>query len=541
MPARYELNQLVRENDEKSDVTYTYEYVNGNIKYKHQYAYTTGTLPETPQKTTEYHYEDDVWCDVLTKITETTYSGTNTSTASTYSFVGGGVLDAPSNATNPLADFLFGDNCNTVDLTENAVINVGAIHESPARASTYSLNSNSTEIATIQSDTIGNITNIGDATLTWNGRRLESIGQGGIELVTYDYNMDGQRVKKNVTDPTTNTTVTTEYFYNGDILAGQKKGNDVLIFMYDNNGDAFGFTYNGTPYYYVKNAQNDVVFIVDETNHIVVYYEYDAWGKVIYCNDTSGFGLAGINPLMYRSYYVDLETGLFVYYLNSRYYIADWGRFASADSYVQTGQGMLDKNMFAYCMNNPVNRIDTNGENSETLQWWTATMGWLCLIDTALPVGDIVYLGGMVLLAIGCAITATEVMTQPTIAIPKVEEKEAEKDVVIDIPKTPDEPVYIYRYNGASPENLTPSQRDVDLYPKTGKGLSFSTTPRPGSAVTTIEALNATGVVYAIQDGANHVSVFPIGGTLEDWYNAGPSSHWTTAVESVVISWDGGG
>ena len=47
--------------------------------------------------------------------------------------------------------------------------------------------------------------------------------------------MDGQRVKKNVTDPTTNTTVTTEYFYNGDILAGQKKGNNVLIFM-DNQG-----------------------------------------------------------------------------------------------------------------------------------------------------------------------------------------------------------------------------------------------------------------------------------------------------------------
>ena len=359
-----ELNQLVRENDEKSDVTYTYEYVNGNIKYKHQYAYTTGTLPATPQKTTEYHYEDDTWSDVLTKITETNYSSNN---ASTYSLRG-------NTSTNPLADFLFGDNCNTVDLTENAVINVGAIHESPARASTYSLNSNSTEIATIQSDTIGNITNIGDATLTWNGRRLESIGQGGIELVTYDYNMDGQRVKKTAPDLTTGELVTTEYFYNGDILAGQKKGNDVLIFMYDNNGDTFGFTYNGTPYYYVKNAQNDVVMIVDETNHIVVYYEYDAWGKVIYCNDTSGFDLASINPIMYRSYYVDLETGLFVYYLNSRYYIADWGRFASADSYVQTGQGMLDKNMFAYCANNPVKYCDVTGESFGFVILFTAAI-----------------------------------------------------------------------------------------------------------------------------------------------------------------------
>ncbi len=353
-----ELNQLVRENDEKSDVTYTYEYVNGNIKYKHQYAYTTGTLPATPQKTTEYHYEDDTWSDVLTKITETTYSGTNTSTASTYSV--GAIHESPDN--NTLAQTFFGDNCNAVDLTENAVINVGDDDLGVPNMNTYSLNSNSTTLFTIGSDTIGNITNIGDVTMDWNGRRLESIGQGGIELVTYDYNIDGQRVKKNVTDPTTNTTVTTEYFYNGDILAGQKKGNDVLIFMYDNNGDAFGFTYNGTPYYYVKNAQNDVVFIVDETNQIVVYYEYDAWGKVIYCNDTSSFGLASINPLMYRSCYVDLEMGMYIYYLNSRYYIADWGRFASADSVVAgVGQEPLGYNMFAYCMNNPINMSDADG------------------------------------------------------------------------------------------------------------------------------------------------------------------------------------
>jgi hypothetical protein len=59
--------------------------------------------------------------------------------------------------------------------------------------------------------------------------------------------------------------------------------------------------------------------------------------------------------------------------------------------------------------------------------------------------------------------------------------------------------------------------------------------PKPGSAVTTIEEINATGIVYAVKDGTYHVSVFPIGGSLEDWYNMGPSSVWTQAVESVVI------
>ena len=58
--------------------------------------------------------------------------------------------------------------------------------------------------------------------------------------------------------------------------------------------------------------------------------------------------------------------------------------------------------------------------------------------------------------------------------------------------------------------------------------------------MTTIEALNATGVVYAVKDGATHVSVRPVCGTMEEWINAGSDSVWTQAVSSVVIKWDGG-
>ena len=47
-------------------------------------------------------------------------------------------------------------------------------------------------------------------------------------------------------------------------MAGQKTGDETLIFMYDNNGDAFGFTYNGEEYYYIKNVQNDLVAIADK-------------------------------------------------------------------------------------------------------------------------------------------------------------------------------------------------------------------------------------------------------------------------------------
>ena len=70
--------------------------------------------------------------------------------------------------------------------------------------------------------------------------------------------------------------------------------------------------------------------------------------------------------------------------------------------------------------------------------------------------------------------------------------------------------------------------------------MSLSTIPIPGAAVTTIEALNATGVVYAVQDGPDQVSVRPVDATMEDWINAGSGSIWTQAVKSVVIKWYGG-
>lgn len=165
-------------------------------------------------------------------------------------------------------------------------------------------------------------------------------------------------------------------------------------------------------------------------------------------------------------------------------------------------------------------------------------------------------LGGTALLKIGAAVVgllaslfAIDTLVKdppaiPSFSLPKFDAKpktdSETKDIAPSKPKDSPKETVIYRYGGTNPGNLTPSQRDVDLYSITGKGLSFSTVPKPGAAMTTIEAINATGIVYAVQDGAGHVSVHPIGGTLEDWHNAGSSSVWTTAVKSVVIKWDGG-
>lgn len=75
--------------------------------------------------------------------------------------------------------------------------------------------------------------------------------------------------------------------------------------------------------------------------------------------------MAAVNPLQYRGYYYDSETGF--YYLQSRYYDPEICRFINADSYASTGQSYLGYNTFAYCGNDPVNRTDADGEFWDTV------------------------------------------------------------------------------------------------------------------------------------------------------------------------------
>ncbi len=97
--------------------------------------------------------------------------------------------------------------------------------------------------------------------------------------------------------------------------------------------------------------------MLDSTGITVTSYEYDPFGNII----TATGIMAEANPLRYRGYYYDRETGF--YYLNSRYYDPKIGRFINADSYVSTGQGIVGYNMFAYCGNNPVNASDPEGHS----------------------------------------------------------------------------------------------------------------------------------------------------------------------------------
>ncbi len=205
-------------------------------------------------------------------------------------------------------------------------------------------------------DTIGNPLTYRDGmNFTWEGHQLKTAVANGKDL-SYTYNDDGIRTSKTVND------VTKNYFLDGSTILAQQTGSDVLWFLYESDGTRVGFTYNGTAYYYTKNAQGDVTGIADSDYNTVVEYTYDAWGKLLSTTGTMADTIGVQNPFLYRGYYYDIETGL--YYLNSRYYDPQTGRMINADSLdtlTASPTSATDKNLFSYCDNDPVNRADDEG------------------------------------------------------------------------------------------------------------------------------------------------------------------------------------
>ena len=108
------------------------------------------------------------------------------------------------------------------------------------------------------------------------------------------------------------------------------------------------------------NAQGDVVALVDGTGKVVVEYSYDAWGQPLTITGSMKDTLGKANPLRYRCYVYDEETGM--YYLGSRYYNPVMGRFINADNVISgIGGDLRGYSAFAYCFNNPINMCDLSG------------------------------------------------------------------------------------------------------------------------------------------------------------------------------------
>ncbi len=211
-------------------------------------------------------------------------------------------------------------------------------------------------------DKLGNPIVYRGHTLSWaNGRQLTKFGE-----VKYEYGADGQRTSREVEK------VKHEYAYlEGKLFSERWSGNE-LRYYYDESG-VCGIHYDGTKYYFRKNVQGDVTAIYKADGSRVALYKYDAWGN---CKVYDGSGaekgeadfIGNINPIRYRGYYYDNETKL--YYLKTRYYDPEIGRFMNADD-VQLLPTLAEEvngiNLYAYCGNNPVMAVDPEGSTFHDL------------------------------------------------------------------------------------------------------------------------------------------------------------------------------
>ncbi|WP_457945427.1 DNRLRE domain-containing protein [Caproiciproducens sp. LBM24188] len=319
---------------------YNYKHVGASDTTLAKYSYTydnngnISTVTDKDNKVTTYAY------DKLNQLIRADDEKANKSTA--YSYDAGGNITNVSTYAYTAASSSLGEATKSVNYEYGNENWKDLLTSYDGQSITY--------------DAIGNPLTYRDGmNFTWEGHQLKTAVANG-KNISYTYNSDGIRIGKTV-DGTA-----TKYFVDGSTVLAQQTGSDVLWFLYESDGTRVGFTYNGASYYYTKNAQGDVTGITDSNANLVVEYSYDAWGRLLSTTGSMADTIGKINPFLYRGYYYDAESGL--YYLNSRYYDPQTGRMINADhidTLTSSPTSSTDKNLFSYCDNDPVNRIDQEG------------------------------------------------------------------------------------------------------------------------------------------------------------------------------------
>lgn len=310
-------------------LTYTYDNL-GNIKTVSE----NGTLQET------YTY------DALSRLTRVDSAVQNKTVVYTYD-AGGNIL---SKTEYPYTTGTLGTAVKTVNYGYTDPVWKDLMTSYDGQTITY--------------DAIGNPLQYRDGmTFTWQGRELLSVTKNG-KTVNYTYDSNGQRISKTVDGETT------DYYVVDGVKIGEHKAGRDIVYMHDEKGDIYGLCYDGITHYFVQNVQGDIIGILNTTGTLVAKYEYDAWGNVTaipVAEDGCGHAvdspdhIAHVNPFRYRGYYYDAETGF--YYTHSRYYDSEVGRFISPDTLevLDIQDDLYDKNLYIYCDDNPVIRIDSSG------------------------------------------------------------------------------------------------------------------------------------------------------------------------------------
>ena len=305
------LGRLIRENNKALDKTFLFEYnVGGNIMYRSEFPYTTGT-PSALIKICDYYY-NNTWKDQLTS-----YSN---------------------------------------------------------KAITY--------------DASGNPISYMGKALTWSkGRLLTKYVTNPMYSISMQYDANGCRTTKvkfapipfSDADPYT----TTNYTYDSEgRLRCESDGTYTRYYIYGADG-IVGYEENGVQFMYRKNLFGDVTAIYQGTTKVAEYV-YDAWGNCTVTTNVNGYGTR--NPIRYRGYYWDNDLNM--YYLLTRYYDPQTGRFINADTpeYLKPTK-INGLNLYAYCGNNPVMNVDPSGH--EVLS--VATTWLLCQIAMVLIAGGIFF------------------------------------------------------------------------------------------------------------------------------------------------------
>nr|WP_220125047.1 RHS repeat-associated core domain-containing protein [Ureibacillus terrenus] len=197
-------------------------------------------------------------------------------------------------------------------------------------------------------------------------------------MAKFTYDDSGKRTSMT----TANGTIYFHYHQDKVIYETDENGNIITEYTWDDEGNPVSMTKNGQTYYYHLNGHGDVVALTDSNGNVVAEYEYDAWGNIL--RQTGA--LASENPYRYAGYRYDEVTGL--YYLMSRYYDADMGRFLMRDTFHGFEDDPLSLNQYAYTKNNPVMYVDPDGNFAISIErvkyalkyglrgWLASYFGW---------------------------------------------------------------------------------------------------------------------------------------------------------------------